>query len=66
MNDPSTWTPCVLERPQPLDELVAVEVEALVDVLQSFGGDRLDADERAFDARLRIARGTPDLRPPPW
>ena len=34
MNEPSTWTPCRRNALQPRDQLVAREVEALVDVLQ--------------------------------
>ena len=40
------------ERAEPVDELLAGEIEALVDVLQPFGGDRLDADQGTLDARL--------------
>ena len=45
----------LLEFLQPLGERVAGEVEVLVDVLQPFGRHRLDADQRAANARLRIA-----------
>ena len=41
------------ERAQPRDQRVAGDVEALVDVLQPFGRDRLDADQRALDVRAR-------------
>ena len=56
----------MLERAQPLDELLAGDVEVLVDVLEAFRRHRLDADERALDARLAASRrGTPDPRPLP-
>ena len=45
----------LLERAQPLDQRRRRRVEVLVDVLQAFGRDRLDADQRALDARRRIA-----------
>ena len=55
------------ERAQPRDQRVAGQVEALVDVLQSRGGHRFDADQRAADVRARASRpGTPDPRPLPW
>ena len=37
------------ERAQARDQRLADVVEALVDVLQAFGRDRLDADQRALD-----------------
>src|SRR5439155_10928487 len=39
------------ERTKTLDERLAALVEVLVDRLEAFFGDRLDADERALDVR---------------
>ena len=39
------------ERSEPLDQIIAREVESFVDVLQAFGRHRLDADQCAADAR---------------
>ena len=43
--------PVRAERLEPLDERLAMEVEALVDVLQPFRRHRLYPDERALDVR---------------
>jgi hypothetical protein len=40
------------ECTKPIDQVLAAAVEILVDVLQPFGGDGLDADQRALDARF--------------
>ena len=44
--------PCCLNCCSRCDERFAVQVESFVNVLQPFGRHRLDADERALDARL--------------
>ena len=48
------------EAAQPLDQRVACDVEALVDVLQAFRRHRLDADECPLDPRL--VHGVQELR----
>ena len=60
MNEPSTWTPWCLKARRRSTSCVARGVEALVDVLQPFRRDRLDADERALDPGL--AHGVQELR----
>ena len=40
------------ERPQARDEVIARFVKALVNVLETFLGDGLDADQCALDIRL--------------
>ncbi len=51
MNEPRMWMPWRRNVLQALHQLVAGQVEALVDVLQAFLGDRFDADERAQNPR---------------
>ncbi len=46
----------VLECAQLRDQFVPICVERLVDVLQSLGGHRFDADERALDPRAEHGR----------
>ena len=66
MNEPSTWTPCLRNALQPVDERSPDEIESLVDVLQPFRRHRLDADQRAADVAPRASPpGTPDPPPPP-
>ena len=67
MNEPRTCTPWSRNVRSRVHQRLADLVEALVDVLQPFGRDRLDADERALDvAPAASRRGTPRPRPPPW
>jgi hypothetical protein len=51
MNDPRTYTPCWRKFAESLYQRLARLIETLVDILQPFGCDRLDAHERAFDVR---------------
>ena len=52
INDPRTWTPCSLEDLQPLDQIFAEQIEILVDRLEAFGRNRLDAHQRPSNACL--------------